>query len=496
MNRHSLPASLRRKRQSGTAILIFTLLAFTVVVPMAGLAIDGGIMYMLQAKLSQACDAAALAGGRSLNNGDDAAAQTASAEATMTQFFYANFPSGTWNTQPPQLNLNVGTSGLHVRTTTIDATVVAPLYFLSVAGFKTATVSAHGQASRKDVNMMLVLSRSISMADQNVCGQMIAQARAFASQFTNGRDVLGLVTYTGGSNVDYLPIANFKTTTPSLDYTLSQIVCAGNTGTAQALWQGYQQLVSLNQQGALNLIVLFTVGQPNGLTFDAGGSLSSSLPIKTQADTRYGTGFSPYPDGGTLYSMPASSCSVSVSQPATMAQWGGDVDPGETVGMMIPSSGAISNTQEPAITGVSNCYFSSNLPDMRRDIAYIPSQDHWGNSTSGYLANETIPKGPYAGKVRLDTPTSIATASTNAADNAATRIRNNTSITPTIIALGMGGVSSTPIDQVFLERISNDPRSPIYSTTQQTGQFIYASDISQLGIAFNSVASFILRLSQ
>jgi hypothetical protein len=453
-------------------------------------------MYLLHAKLSQACDAAALAGGRDLNNGNDIATQTANAEATMTRFFYANFPSGTWNTRPPQVTPNVGTSGPHVRTTTIDVSVVAPLYFLSIAGFKTATLAAHGQASRKDVNMILVLSRSVSMADEGVCGQMVSQARTFASQFTNGRDTLGLVTFTAGSNVDYAPTVNFKTNTPSLDTTLSEIVCAGNTGSAQALWQAYQELLAINQPGALNLIVFFTVGQPNGLTFDAGGPSSNSrLPIKTQTDTRYGTGYSPYPDGGTLYSMPGSSCSIPFQQTATLAEWGGDVDPGVTAGMMVSTSGAIWNTSQPAITG-TNCYFSSNLPDLRRDIAYIPTQDHWGNSTSGYITNETIPSGPYAGQIRLDTPTSIATASTNAADNAATRIRNDTSITPTIFTVGMGGVSSTPIDQVFLERVANDPRSPIYSSAQQTGQFVYAADISQLGIAYNSVLSIILRLSQ
>jgi Flp pilus assembly protein TadG len=91
------PISLtRRPRQRGAAIVIFSLLAVTVILPMVGLAIDGGILYILQAKLSQACDAAALAGGRNLNNGNNTAAQTANAEATMAAFFNANFPSGTW----------------------------------------------------------------------------------------------------------------------------------------------------------------------------------------------------------------------------------------------------------------------------------------------------------------------------------------------------------------------------------------------------------------
>ena len=71
------------------------------------------------------------------------------------------------------------------------------------------------------------------------------------------------------------------------------------------------------------------------------------------------------------------------------------------------------------VSGSSNCFFTTTLTDVRRDIAYLPSQDHWGNSITGYKGSETVPAGPYAGKYRLDTPTSISTASTNAADNAA-----------------------------------------------------------------------------
>src|SRR5271170_4392845 len=97
----TLPSSSRRERQRGAAIVIFSLLAVTVILPMVGLAIDGGILYVLQAKLSQGCDAAALAGGRNLNNGNDPTTQTTNSEATMTAFFNANFPSGTWNSNPP-----------------------------------------------------------------------------------------------------------------------------------------------------------------------------------------------------------------------------------------------------------------------------------------------------------------------------------------------------------------------------------------------------------
>jgi Mg-chelatase subunit ChlD len=466
---------------------------------MVGLAIDGGILYMLQARLSQACDAAALAGGRNLNNGNDTTTQTANAEATMTQFFNANFPSGTWNTQPPNLQLNVQATGLRTRTTTVDATVVAPLYFMRSIGINYGTIAGHGQASRKDVNLMLVLDRSGSMQTAGVCPQMVTQARSFASQFTNGRDQLGLITFMAGSHLDYAPTINFKTQTPSLDTTLSTLVCGGNTGSAQALWLAYQQLLAMavTQPGALNVLVFFTDGQPNGLTFDfTGTNPNSILPIKTQSDSRLGTGNSPYSNAAAYFTMPASSCSGLLAPMGVIAQWGGNLSTGATAGVMNESSGSIASTTDGTVSGTTGCYFASNLTDMRRDIAYIPSQDHWGNSTTGYKGGELVPSGPYAGQLRLDTPTSLSTASTNAADNAAYRIRSDTTLRPTIFTVGLGGTDTQPIDQDFLERIANDPRSSSFNTSQPVGQFAYASDINELGIAFNAIASTILRLSQ
>jgi Flp pilus assembly protein TadG len=495
------PISLKRRGpQSGAAIVIFSLLAVTVIIPMVGLAIDGGILYILQAKLSQACDAAALAGGRNLNNGNDFATQSANAQATMTQFFNANFPSGTWNTQPPQVTLNVQSTGLRTRTTTIDATVQAPLYFMRVIGINYGTIAAHGQASRKDVNLMLVLDRSNSMQTAGVCPQMVAQARTFVSQFTNGRDQVGLITFMSGSNLDYAPTVNFKSQTPSLDTTLSNLVCGGNTGSAQAISQASIQLqaMELVQPGALNVLVFFTDGQPNGLTFDflLGLNLFAQLPIKTQSDGRLGTGSNPYPSTTTYYTMPASVCLGVTATSGVMAMETYKSGAQATVGMLNSTTTSISSTSESTIGGTLGCNFTSSIVNIREDIAYMPSQDHWGNSTSGYYGQEPVPSGPYATQIRVDTGTSITTASTNAADNAANTLRNNLILKPTVFTVGLGGTDVQPINQDFLERLANDPRASSYSTSQQTGQFAYASDINQLGSAFQSVASTILRLSQ
>jgi len=56
-----------RERQRGSAMVLFiTLLAF-VLIPIAGLAIDASIMYVVKSKLVTAVDSASLAAGRSLS---------------------------------------------------------------------------------------------------------------------------------------------------------------------------------------------------------------------------------------------------------------------------------------------------------------------------------------------------------------------------------------------------------------------------------------------
>ncbi|MFN7992038.1 MAG: hypothetical protein U0Q18_00460, partial [Bryobacteraceae bacterium] len=84
----------------------------------------------------------------------------------------------------------------------------------------------------------------------------------------------------------------------------------------------------------------------------------------------------------------------------------------------------------------------------------------------------------------------------NAADNQAAAIRADTNLSPVIYAIGLGGTSSEPIDTTFMERISNDPRSPIYNSSIPAGQYIYAPNATELNQAFLQVASQILRISQ
>src|ERR1700736_5874828 len=87
--------------QRGIAVITLTVMMTAVLIPLVGLAIDGGILFMTKAKLQTAVDAAALAGGRSLSVGLDLASQTASCTATVQSYFAANFPTGWFGATNP-----------------------------------------------------------------------------------------------------------------------------------------------------------------------------------------------------------------------------------------------------------------------------------------------------------------------------------------------------------------------------------------------------------
>jgi len=483
--------SRSRANQKGIVVIIMSMMLMTVLIPMVGLAIDATTLFLIRGKLSSAVDAAALAGARSLSSGLDLASQTVSAQTTARTFFDANFPPGYWGTSGVNFSSVIAETAFQTRTVTVTGSVNAPLYFMQIFGLNSSIVGANGQASRRDVNVMLVLDRSGSMQNAGVCDDMIASARNFVDKFQNGRDRLGLITFHGSSLLDYAPTKNFKSASPSLDSKISTLACGNGTGSAQALWQGYQQIQAINEPGSLNLIVFFTDGNPTALT--------ANYPVKTVADDRYQYN-SPYT---ALTNYPASPCTSTTAKLGYITL-GGTAAFGPTYGVINHVSGPINDTNWQFAADVANCHASTGAPNwgtsankMRRDISYIPTTDYWGNSTTGYQAVETYPGGhPFVGQIRVDTTTSVQKACKNATDSAASRIRADANLKPVIYAIGLGGTSADPADHDLLNRVANDPNSPIFDPTKPEGMYVYSPTAGQLDYAFNKVASEILRLAK
>ena len=460
----------------------------------------------------------------------------------VQQYVYANFPPGwlgTSFTTVPTASIDYPNMG--TRRVTVSASLSVPLHFLSIFGKKNATVSAVAGSSRRNTNVVLVLDRSGSMNmigpdGAVVCDTMKASATTFVNYFSDGLDRLGLVSFQTWANVDFSLTTSFQSSTPNLTSVLSDLVCGANTSSAQALNVAYNHLKSLGStayatNGALNVIVFFTDGQPNGVT--------GYFPSKALADNRYyanpAYGAGPTDMTGQIYTgMPAtaSQCQTSLASaaPGTIVQGaGGEVGAfatGMTEGIFqIPATAptstcasgqvrAICNTTRPQITA-TGCYFVSatsytnpwpiyGARAMRQDVAYIPLTDYYGNPTSNaaYMtSNSDLVTGTYAGsgRMRVDIPQSLMDASFNAADAQALTILSDANYKPVIYTIGLGSANDIADEndfQNFLKRVANDPSSSRYNSSLATGMFVYSPDDTELAAAFHQVASQILRLSR
>jgi hypothetical protein len=449
---------------------------------------------------------AALAGARSLQRGLSLGEQVDNARSTAQVFFNANFPEGYLMTRNRILAVTVEESTYKTRTVRMEASVEAPAYFMRLLGFTQTTVRAAGMASRRDVNLILLIDRSGSVAYAGADDEVRASAKAFVDRFSESRDRLGLISFSGAYSVDFPYGMDFKTRAPQ---NLGQTIDALNfpsggafTGSAQGLYQAYQQLVNIGEPGALNLIVFFTDGRPTALT--------ANFPVKSLSDTRYRWD---YPSSTTTY--PACPCTPPPSNKFGFI----GADPcislpcdlypatGTTYGVMKADAATSFQSEWTVAPNSSGCNYAPgtgsscpfgtcNREKMRMDIAYIPDQDHHGiNIKTGYLSPDVYSSGPYAGKVRVDSPRALRYAANNLANNTATYIRSDAALTPVIFAIGLGGTSAEPVDHDLLLRIANDPTSPTYVSTQPTGLYVYAPTPAQLNEAFARVASEILRLA-
>lgn len=470
----------REAGQKGVT-LILTVAMMGVILPIVGLAVDASLLYAIKARLSAAADAAALAGARSLNRGIDLASQAASATSTSTAFFNADFPAGYLITTNRVLTIAVAESAYRTRTVRIDASVDAPAYFMRMLGFGLTTVRVAGMASRRDVNVILVLDRSGSLGTAGACDDLQAASTGFVDKFAQGRDRVGLITFGGSSRLDYAPSFNFKTDSPNPTTLIAALACNGATGSAQALWQGYLQMVTINEPGALNVILFFTDGQPNAIT--------AQFPVKTQTTTYSPTGKS------TCLDEAGRSNSNPLWSPGPKLGFFNVNEGTDIRGVRIHLAPAIPVSADPGkIANSSGCYFASDLANAYKDIAYLPNTDYFGTSLLGYkTALSTYPSGPYAGKLKISAETTVVNASINALDNAAQRIRQDTSLNVVVYAIGLGGAGEA--EHELLRRVSNDPQSPIYDNTKPIGFYVYAPTPSQLSEAFAKVASEILRLA-
>jgi Flp pilus assembly protein TadG len=455
-----------RRARRGFVLLTTSAMVLLVLIPAIGLAIDAGMMYLVQSVLSAASDAASLAGARALARGSDDTAQRANAESTANTYFYSNFPSGYFGTTNLAVSNVAATDSTYMRSITSTASVDLPFIFLRALGQDHITLHTSAKATRRDVNIMIVMDRSGSLTVSGSCAPLKAAAVSFVDKFAESRDNVGLVTFATSSRVDVALTTTFKTPVES---TLNSVVCTGATSSAQALWQSYQALAGLAQTGALNVIVFFTDGRPTAVT--------EAFPIKA-----------------------GSPCS---SHTAKL----GVLTPGYSNGVVtntiygLYNQNATAQPMQADLTVVAtdhNCKFWTSQTSVTTDVSYAPLSDYWGNSLNVTAYRSVTTSG--AG-LSVTVGQNVENFSTNAADDAALRIRrgdpdplngNRTLPGVTIYSIGLGDV-----DDVLLKRMANDPSlTPNPVAAGNPGLYVYAADATQLNLAFTRVASEMLRLAR
>ncbi len=490
----------RRLRTRGAAIVMLsTFLIFMLLIPLVGLAIDGSILWMIKVKFTAAMDAGALAGARSLSVGMDLASQKASAEATARAYVRANFPDHYWHTGVTNVTAEAAETGLRTRTVTVTGNITSPLYFMQMLGKKSQVIAATAMTTRRDVNVELVLDRSSSMS--GAMAPMLGAARKFVSQFAEGRDSVGLIVFGGAALVLFPtpgadgqspngPQNNFKTANPSVDTLISRTVNGGNTGMAQAIHMAYEELRRKNQAGALNLIVLFTDGLPNGVVANFNDATTGFVAGKPVLLNNYLTancvhkGDAAYPMIGFMSQTGGFSSSTSGT---------------DTNGIKSLTDSTVSSVKEEPIyknqEGSNGCHYRygyngyNNGQKIRDDITQVPPTDLYGNRTDGPYKVVNL------AQARM-IPSEFGKAAMNAADNQVmVTMRNDRNILPVLYAIGYDGGSERP-DETWMRRISNDPLSAYYDSTYPVGLYVKVPTTDQLLAAFNRVASEIMRLAK
>jgi Flp pilus assembly protein TadG len=495
----------RGGRRRGSVGILFTFMAPLVLVPLAGLAIDGCRLYIVQAKLSSAVDGAALGAGRLLGT-------TANTTEIAGEFLNANFPTGFWGSTNLQPNIQFVKTFILNRIT-VSATVDVPLLFLAVFKQSKSTVAATAVATRKETRVELVIDRSGTMSGQ--LGAVKSTASQFAQSFISGYDEMGLVVFSGSGVVGYPttrpynysptsaggPDNSFLTTQANgniLDM-LSDLGSGSWTNMSDGLALAYLELQKAdhrdNDPTRLNAIVLFTDGFPNAFSSYANDPSNNSLKPTSQSSCTYNpatagtasTHMVGWAGGGT-----GSSGSVSglyflgSSDNNTTAYWMTySGKPDESLG---------TGNLKTAVAGCA--YLNQSSPNLA-DLNKIPPQTYWGDSTSDGTAYQSSPY--YSGLTYDSTKPNIqgnaGIAGWNATDNVGKRILGDTNLNVTIYTIGYTGSGGNP-DTYLLKRLSNTTDSTNRNTSWQTGQYVPASNTDELAQAFQAVAASILRLAQ
>jgi Flp pilus assembly protein TadG len=465
-------------------VLVYLAVTMTVLLLFTGLAVDTGRAYAVKAQLTKAVDGAALGAARNINGGDP--------RGEATRLFKANFPAGYFGTSTvtdptsdPNFFAQAVDTTTGINTVTINATAILPTTFMKLSNFTTMTVASSAAATRRMVDLSLVVDVSSSIGSK--WPTVRDAARTFINSFDQDHDRLSLLTFSNGAMVlDPMPSTRgFAKATVKND--VPQNLPGGSTLMVEGLYRGWDELrtVPSGTQSSLRIIVLFTDGASNGVpgTYDGSGvakSLRSWDFPKNAIDPDGQTWDSPHIDG--LYDTQTGNTSPSYS---LTAAW--DSTTTLTQVPFLPVATWHSHHRSPGIP----TSFPLQTPSLM--VNGLPQTSRRG------LRNFDSTQNRYPAEIW-----NINNAARNVLEIIGDAARNDIGgdYKIRIYTIGMsylvrdslGTMPEMPED--ILKRISNDISSPDFNSAQLEGKYFYAPTAADVGPAFQGIQNLILRLSK
>jgi Flp pilus assembly protein TadG len=486
--------AMNRQRSSVSSqrgyALVYMSVVLAVLLIFTGLAVDTGRAYVVKAQLSKAVDGAALAAARNLNSGNP--------RNEAVTIFKANFPAGylgTSSSTDPTSDANFFKSAVDattgVNTVTVRASAVLPTTFMKLANFNQVTVSSMGEATRRMVDLSLVLDVSSSIGWR--WPAVRDAARTFVDAFDPLNDRLALVTYGNGARViDAMPSARgFNKTQLKSD--IPSALPGGSTAMVEGLYRGWDELrsVSSGQQSGLRVIVLFTDGASNSVPgiYEAAPGVSKGLRTYDFPKN------SPDPDGQTW------------NNPRIEGMY--DTNTGAqspTHGITVPNwnnTCAVAGSCLAAVpylplTSFHANHRSSGIPTSFPLQTASLKVNGSAQSTARGLRNKNVGTGRYPAEVF-----NINNAARNLLEIIANAARTDAGDYPIrIYTIGMGELVRYDLGtmpekpEAILKRVANDVTSSDYISAQLEGKYYYAKTEADVGPAFQALQNQIIRLSK
>lgn len=464
--------------------LIYMAVTLTTLLVSTGLAVDTGRAYVVKAQLSKAVDGAALGAARMLNSGNP--------RAEATRIFNANFPLGYLGTADDAdptaaagfFDLKtIKASGVNVVTVTASAKL--PTTFMRLANFNDLTVTSSGQATRRMVDLSLVLDVSSSIGWR--WPAVRDASRTFINAFDAANDRISLVTYGNGAKViDAMPAAHgFNKVGVMAD--VPNALPGGSTNMVEGLYRGWDELraVANGQQSGLRVIVLFTDGASNSVPGDYPAAAGLSKGLRTYDFPKN----LPDPDGQTWDSPQI----VGLFDTDTGAQ-------GPAYNVTLPWNSTATLAQVPYLPLASwhTHHRSGGIPTSFPLQTAALTVNGAAQSARRGLRNWNAAAGRFPAEVF-----NINNAARNLVEIIANAARDDNGDYPIrIYTIGMGELVRYDLGTIpeksedVLMRLANDSRSPDFNEDQLEGKYYFAQGAADVSAAFEALQNQIVRLSK